>query len=309
MAKKQKSCGRVFAAGFVKENPVMRLVLGTCPTLAVSTMASNAIGMGIAATIVLIGSNAVISALRNVIPDKVRIPCFITIIAGFVTMIQMLVKAFLPSIDASLGIFLPLIVVNCIILGRAESFASKNKILPSILDGLGMGIGFMIALLIMGSIREILGAGTWFGFTLNNGEVIAPMLLLILPPGGFFVYAIIMAYTNRLSEGKGPVATQLECGRCPMAETCMKSTVREQRLAEKAEKEAKKKAALELAAKKKAEADAAKKAAEEEAAKQAQELSAAVPVGVVEETAEKANVIEGAAKAAEEKAEEVLKNE
>ena len=134
--------GEIFTAGFIKENPVLRLVLGTCPTLAVTTMAFNGIGMGLAATAVLVGSNAVISMLRNVIPDKVRIPAFITVIAGFVTIIQMLVKAFAPDIDEALGIYLPLIVVNCIILGRAESFASKNKVLPSILDGLGMGIGF-----------------------------------------------------------------------------------------------------------------------------------------------------------------------
>ncbi|MBQ2825457.1 MAG: electron transport complex subunit E, partial [Clostridia bacterium] len=150
--------------GIIKENPVLTLVLGTCPTLAVTTAASNAIGMGLAATIVLIGSNAVISALRKVIPDKVRIPAYITIIATFVTIVQMIVKAFAPAIDESLGIFLPLIVVNCIILGRAEMFASKNPVIPSMLDGLGMGIGFTAALLLMGSIRELLGAGTWFGY-------------------------------------------------------------------------------------------------------------------------------------------------
>ena len=172
MAKKEKTLGQVFTAGFVKENPVLRLVLGTCPTLAITTMASNAIGMGVAATLVLVCSNAVISMLRKVIPDKVRIPAFITIIATFVTLVQMLVKAFAPDIDKALGIYLPLIVVNCIILGRAESFASKNKVLPSILDGLGMGIGFMVALLLMGSIREIIGNGTWFGMVINNGSII-----------------------------------------------------------------------------------------------------------------------------------------
>ena len=164
--KKKYNYVKELTKGIIKENPVLCLVLGTCPTLAVTTAASNAIGMGIAATIVLICSNAVISALRKVIPDKVRIPAYITIIAAFVTMVQMVVKAFAPAIDESLGIFLPLIVVNCIILGRAEMYASKNAVFPSILDGLGMGIGFTATLLLMGSIREILGNGTWFGMDL-----------------------------------------------------------------------------------------------------------------------------------------------
>ena len=152
-----------FTKGIVKENPVLCLVLGTCPTLAVTTSAANAIGMGVAATAVLICSNAVISALRKVIPDKVRIPAYITIIAGFVTIVQMLVKAFAPAINDSLGIFLPLIVVNCIILGRAEMYAGKNPVIPSILDGLGMGVGITAALLLMGIIRELLGSGSIFG--------------------------------------------------------------------------------------------------------------------------------------------------
>ena len=151
----------VLTNGLLKENPVLRLVLGTCPTLAVSTMASNGIGMGLAATFVLLCSNVVISALRKVIPDQVRIPCYITVIAGFVSVVQMLVKAYVPSLDSALGVYLPLIVVNCIILGRAEMFASKNGILDSALDGIGMGIGFTITLTIMGTIREILGSGTW----------------------------------------------------------------------------------------------------------------------------------------------------
>ena len=150
----------VLTNGLLKENPVLRLVLGTCPTLAVSTMASNGIGMGLAATFVLLCSNVVISALRKVIPDQVRIPCYITVIAGFVSVVQMLVKAYVPSLDSALGVYLPLIVVNCIILGRAEMFASKNGILDSALDGIGMGIGFTITLTIMGTIREILGSGT-----------------------------------------------------------------------------------------------------------------------------------------------------
>lgn len=224
MAKKEKTLGQVLTAGIIKENPVLRLVLGTCPTLALTTMASNAIGMGVAATLVLVCSNAVISALRKVIPDKVRIPAFITIIAAFVTFVQMLVKAFTPELDKSLGIYLPLIVVNCIILGRAESFASKNKILPSILDGLGMGIGFTVTLLLMGSIREILGNGTWFGMVINNGSIIQPMLILILPPGGFFVFGVLVALANKMAAKKGKEPAKLGCASCPAAASCSKAT-------------------------------------------------------------------------------------
>ena len=152
---------KILTNGILNENPVLRLVLGTCPTLAVTTMASNGIGMGLAATFVLLCSNIVISALRKVIPDQVRIPCYITVIAGFVSVVQMVVKAYVPDLDKALGVYLPLIVVNCIILGRAEMFASKNSIVDSALDGIGMGIGFTITLTIMGSIREIIGSGTW----------------------------------------------------------------------------------------------------------------------------------------------------
>ncbi|MBQ7283359.1 MAG: electron transport complex subunit E, partial [Oscillospiraceae bacterium] len=148
--------------GFLKENPVLKLVLGTCPTLAVTSSAFNGFGMGVAATFVLICSNVVISALRKIIPDKVRIPAYITVIAGFVTVVQMLVKAFLPALDTALGVFLPLIVVNCIILGRAEAFASKNTVVDSALDGVGMGLGFTVTLTLMGIFRELLGAGTVF---------------------------------------------------------------------------------------------------------------------------------------------------
>ena len=223
MAKKQKSLKEVFFAGWIKENPTLRLVLGTCPTLAVTTQAVNGLGMGAAATLVLIGSNLVISLLRNVIPDKVRIPAFITIIAGFVTIIQMLVKAFVPALDQSLGIYLPLIVVNCIILGRAESFASKNKPLPSILDGAGMGIVFTICLFLMGSIREIIGNGSWMGMVFNNGSVIQPMLIMILPPGGFFVFGLLVALFNRRAEGKGKEPATLTCCNCPQADICRKA--------------------------------------------------------------------------------------
>ena len=223
MAKQQKSLGQIFTAGIIKENPVLRLVLGTCPTLAVTTMAMNGLGMGAAATVVLIGSNLVISLLRKVIPDKIHIPAYITIIAGFVTLIQMFVKAYAPALDSSLGIYLPLIVVNCIILGRAESFASKNGPLASVLDGLGMGIGFTITLVLMGSIRELIGNGTIFGLVVNSGSIIPPMLILILPPGGLFVFGCLVALANKVAVKKGKEPAKLGCGGCPMHETCSKA--------------------------------------------------------------------------------------
>ena len=212
--------GKEFSKGIIAENPVLRLVLGTCPTLATTTSVESAIGMGLAASIVLVCSNIAISALRKVIPDKVRIPAYIVIIASFVTIVQMAVKAFLPALDEQLGVYLPLIVVNCIILGRAEAFASKNPVLASALDGLGMGVGFTAALFVMGAIREILGAGTFLGmsvpFLSEN-----PMLIFILPPGGFFTYGLLMAAVNRLAEKKGKPRAELRgCEACPMARTC-----------------------------------------------------------------------------------------
>lgn len=213
----KKSLFQEFSKGIIKENPVLCLVLGTCPTLAVTTAASNAIGMGVAATLVLICSNAVISALRNIIPDKVRIPAYITIIAGFVTLVQMLVKAYAPSINDSLGIYLPLIVVNCIILGRAEMFASKNRVLPSMLDGLGMGVGFTAAMLLMGIIRELLGTGCVFGVPITQ-SFMDPILIFILPPGGFFVFGMLIAFTNKIAKKENPKATG--CGGCPMQGKC-----------------------------------------------------------------------------------------
>lgn len=210
----------ILTNGIIKENPVLRLVLGTCPTLAVTTAAINGIGMGVAATIVLVCSNAVISLLRNFIPDKVRIPAFITVIAGFVSVVQMLVKAFAPAIDESLGIFLPLIVVNCIILARAEMFASKNPVLPSVLDGLGMGIGFTATLTLMGAIREILGAGTIFSLQLIP-ESVAPMIIFLLPPGGFFVFGILVAVSNAIAKKQGKsVVEHLGCANCPSRAAC-----------------------------------------------------------------------------------------
>lgn len=219
MAEK-KSLWQEFSKGLIIENPVLRLVLGTCPTLATTTSAKSALGMGVAAMLVLVCSNVAISALRKVIPSKVRIPAYITIIATFVTVVQMLVKAFLPEIDQMLGIYLPLIVVNCILLGRAEAFAGKNQVLASAVDGVGMGVGFTATLLLMGSIREILGAGTIFGLSLLPGGI-APMIIFILPPGGFFVFGMLIALANKLAvrTGKKPV-THTGCKGCPQAAAC-----------------------------------------------------------------------------------------
>ncbi len=209
-----------FTNGLLKENPTLRLVLGTCPTLAITTAAINGIGMGLAATAVLVCSNIAISLLRNIIPDKVRIPAFITIIAGFVSVVQMLVKAFLPSIDKALGIYLPLIVVNCIILARAEMFASKNSVLPSALDGLGMGLGFTATLTLMGMIREFFGAGSIFGLTVT-AKFIDPMIVFLLPPGGFFVFGVLVAASNAIAkkQGKKPVE-HTGCANCPSRSAC-----------------------------------------------------------------------------------------
>ena len=217
-----------FTNGLIKENPTLRLVLGTCPTLAVTTAAVNGIGMGLSATVVLICSNLAISLLRNIIPDKVRIPAFITIIAGFVSVVQMLVKAFLPAIDKALGIYLPLIVVNCIILARAEMFASKNPPLASVLDGAGMGIGFTAVLTLMGAVRELLGAGSLFSFPVTS-RFISPMIIFLLPPGGFFVFGMLVAASTAIAKrsGKKPVE-QLGCESCPSKEMCGQADVKEE---------------------------------------------------------------------------------
>ena len=192
--------------GFIKENPVLKLVLGTCPTLAVTSSAFNGFGMGVAATFVLICSNVVISALRKIIPDKVRIPAFITVIAGFVTVVQMLVKAFLPALDTALGVFLPLIVVNCVILGRAEAFASKNTVVDSALDGVGMGLGFTLTL--MGIFREALGAGSIFGFAVPFFSS-NPIGFFTSAAGGFFTFGLFMAIAVKLQ-----IATMPKDGSC-----------------------------------------------------------------------------------------------
>ncbi|MCI1966390.1 MAG: electron transport complex subunit E [Oscillospiraceae bacterium] len=220
----KNSMAHEFSKGLIKENPVLRLVLGCCATLAVTTAATNAVGMGLATTFVLVCSNAVISMLRKIIPDKVRIPCFIVIIATFVTIVQMLVEAFSPALKAALGIYLPLIVVNCIIFGRAEMFASKNKVLPSILDGLGMGAGFTGALLAMGIVRELLGNGTIFGYAILS-NFMPSIIVFLLPPGGFFVFGILIAIANRLSgEGKAPeeigCSGAAGCAGCALSKNC-----------------------------------------------------------------------------------------
>ncbi|MEK6775413.1 MAG: electron transport complex subunit E [bacterium] len=184
-----------FTKGLWKENPILRLVLGTCPTLATTTSALNGMGMGLATLAVLIGSNMAVALLRNIIPGKVRIPAFIVLIATFVTVVDLLMNAFMHDLHKALGLFIPLIVVNCIILGRAEAFASKNTVFYSMIDGLGMGLGFTLALTTMGSIREILGNGTVFGMVLF-GKGYLPMIVMILPPGGFLMLGFIMATMN-----------------------------------------------------------------------------------------------------------------
>lgn len=189
---------QVFFNGIINENPIFRLVLGTCPTLAVTTSAVNGLGMGLAATFVLLCSNIVVSSLRKFIPDKVRIPAFIVIIATFVTVVQLLLQAYIPSLYESLGLFIPLIVVNCIILARAEAFASKNPVIASAADGLGMGLGFTLALTLMGSIREIIGAGSIFGIQIM-GAAYEPMLIVVMASGGFLTFGLLLGIINLLT--------------------------------------------------------------------------------------------------------------
>ncbi|WP_294405997.1 electron transport complex subunit E [uncultured Ruminococcus sp.] len=203
--------------GLIKQNPTLVGLLGMCPTLAVTTMAKNGIGMGLATTFVLVCSNLVISLLKNVIPKAVRLPCFIVVIAGFVTLIEFLMKGYIPDLYNALGVFLSLITVNCIILGRAEAFASKNKVLPSILDGLGMGLGFTLSLFTMGSVREILGTGSWMGLQI---PVLCdhPMTIFIMPAGGFFVLGCLIALVNKIANKKPP--QEISCSSCPNAAIC-----------------------------------------------------------------------------------------
>ncbi len=195
-----------FSRGILKENAILRLVLGMCPALAVTTTAFNGLGMGLASTAVLVSSNTLVSILRRQIPDKVRIPCYIVIIASFVTMVDLLMEAFVPELHESLGIFIPLIVVNCLILGRAEAFASRNALPNAISDGLGMGVGFTLGLVALASIREILGAGTLFGLAIM-GPAFRPALLMILPPGAFLTLGLLIGLVNwwdtRSGRGEG----------------------------------------------------------------------------------------------------------
>ncbi len=203
--------------GIIKENPTLVTLLGMCPTLAVTTMAANGIGMGLATTFVLLGSNIVISLIKNIVPKSVRLPVYIVVITGFVTIIDFLLKAYIPGLHSALGIFLPLIAVNCIILGRAEVFASKNSVGKSILDAIGMGIGFTLALFTMGTIREIFGAGAWMGMKIPVLSV-NPMLIFIMPAGGFFVLGCVIAVVNKLAKKKPP--KEISCANCPNAEAC-----------------------------------------------------------------------------------------
>ncbi len=186
-----------FTNGLIKENPTFVLVLGACPTLAVTTASINGLGMGAATTFVLVFSNVLIALFKNFIPDKVRIAAFIVVIATFVTIVDLVMKAFTPDLYKTLGIFIPLIVVNCIILGRAEAFAQKNKVLPALLDGLGMGLGFTLAITLLASVRELLGNGSVFDIKLVS-ENAKTMLLFILPPGAFITYGYMIAIVNRL---------------------------------------------------------------------------------------------------------------
>jgi electron transport complex protein RnfE len=186
-----------FSKGFIKENAVFALFLGLCPTLGVTTSAINGLGMGLATTFVLVMSNLVVSLVKNMIPDKVRIPAFIVIIATFVTVVELVMKGYVPSLFDALGLFIPLIVVNCLVLGRAEAFASKNTIWTSLVDGAGMGLGFTMALTVLGAVRELLGSGAFFGLKLISGD---GLLLFILPPGAFIALGYLIVLANMLKE-------------------------------------------------------------------------------------------------------------
>jgi len=190
-----------FTKGFIKDNPVFTLLLGMCPTLGVTTSAFNGLGMGLATTFVLVMSNVVIALIKNLIPDKVRIPTFIVVIASFVTIVDLFMAGFAPSLHEQLGLFIPLIVVNCLVLGRAEAFASKNNLVSSLVDGLGMGLGFSMALTMLGAIREILGNGSFFGWKFVEGDAI---LVFILSPGAFITLGYLIAFINRLRKVSDP---------------------------------------------------------------------------------------------------------
>lgn len=213
MSKKNTPAERLYN-GIVKENPTFVLTLGMCPTLAVTTSAVNGLGMGLTTMVVLALCNLIISALRKIIPDKVRIPAFIVIAASLVTMMQLLLQGFIPSLYDSLGIYIPLIVVNCIILGRAESYASRNPVLPSLFDGIGMGLGFSVALTCIGAVREILGAGELFGFRVMPQSYV-PFSIFVMAPGAFFVLAFLTAAQNKIKingEKKGKDMSKIQSG-------------------------------------------------------------------------------------------------
>ncbi len=216
---KKTNYWKILITGLLKENPVFVLILGTCPTLAMSNSVTSAVGMGLAATAVLLCSNAVISLLRKVIPDSVRIPCYIVVIAGFVTLVEMFIHAFLPELYESLGVFLALITVNCIILGRAEMFAGKNTVGKSILDGIGMGLGFTIALLAMATVREVFGAGTFAGIEIPF-MIDHKIEILVKAPGGLMVYGLLIALVNVITKGKAIKKKEFNCAGCPSAGVC-----------------------------------------------------------------------------------------
>ena len=217
----------ILLRGIIMENPVLILILGTCPTLATTTSVVSAFSMGLAATAVLVCSNVVISALRKIIPDTVRIPCYIVIIAAFVTTVQMLLQAYLPEIYDMLGVYLALIVVNCIILGRAEMFARKNNVINSAIDGVGMGIGFLVALVLMATVREVVGAGTFAGYELGFLKSVT-IPVLAKAPGGFLVYGILIAVMNKLTAKKGGVKKKdFSCEGCPSSHLCNKTSCSE----------------------------------------------------------------------------------
>lgn len=216
---KEQSNLSTLCKGILKENPVLVLILGTCPTLATTGTVNGAFGMGIAAMLVLLCSNVFISLLRNIIPETMRIPCYIVIIAGFVTMVKMLVQAYLPDLYTTLGVYLDLITVNCIILGRAEMFASKNPVVKSALDGIGMGIGFTLALCAMATIREVLGAASFAGIALPFLENYK-IEFLTKAPGGLLVYGLLIALIFVVTNGKAPAKKAFSCAGCPSAATC-----------------------------------------------------------------------------------------
>lgn len=266
--------------GIVKENPTFVLMLGMCPTLAVTISAMNGLGMGLTTTVVLVMSNMLIALLRKVIPDKVRMPAFIVVVASFVTIVQMLLEAYLPDLNEALGIYIPLIVVNCIILGRAEAYASKNPVLPSIFDGVGMGLGFTVGLTAIGIFRELLGAGTIFGLHIMPDSYV-PMAIFVRAPGAFFVLAALTCLQNKFkmpSATNTPKAEAIACGgncsSCSGAVCAANHAVLDKEKERIAAEEAEKKAALAAAAKE----AAAKKAA----------LAAAAKETAVKETAEAA---------------------